>query len=403
MTEEIQLTNHQQDVLDSIIDGLRTGFSTITVSGYAGTGKTTLAVKLRSEVQKMRVGSNPLRVQRVAFLTLTGKASSVLREKIGGSIYNLDYIGTIHSLIYEPKKEFDGTQWVLVGWKKRKEIDDDLIVVDESSMVDEKMVNDLKSFGVPIVFFGDSFQLPPVGAEEDSWLLKDPDFKLTEVQRHALRNPIINIANQIRKDGNIKPGIYSEKVFKIPWNDEKTKNLFHSINFDSSTIALVAKNKTRVSLNRSIRNRKGFGDILLVPGDRLVCLYNNHSSYLMNGQLGTSLWTMPETKGFRRISLEVDSFKNIYTTVIPTEFLNSERPNITYEDYKGHNKRLKKKKLNLDFFDYGYALTVHKSQGSEWDRVILFEERMGFYSDYFQARWLYTGVTRAINKLFIAY
>jgi len=51
-------------------------------------------------------------------------------------------------------------------------------------------------------------------------------------------------------------------------------------------------------------------------------------------------------------------------------------------------------------FDWGYALTVHKAQGSEADQVVLFEERFSFYDDEMWNRWLYTAVTRAKNELY---
>ena len=52
-----------------------------------------------------------------------------------------------------------------------------------------------------------------------------------------------------------------------------------------------------------------------------------------------------------------------------------------------------------DEFDYGYALTVHKAQGSQWDDVLLFDESYAFREH--RARWLYTGLTRAAKRLTI--
>lgn len=393
----MELTPQQNEVLYNIKNELiLKNPRRIVISGYAGTGKTTLAIELRKQLFEFR---------DIAFVSYTGKAASVLKEKIGDNLRVGDFVGTIHSLMYRPVKEFDGVKWVLVDWEKVQDVPFDLIIVDEASMVDPKLIKDLESYMIPIVYFGDPFQLPPVSSE-DQWILNNPDLKLTDIMRTALENPVINLANNIRKYGKIEPGLYSNEVFKVPWNDQRTRDLFYSIEFDKSTIVLCGFNKTRSNINGGIRKKKGF-DYVLCPNDRVVCLANNNEAGLMNGQLATVVWSIPEKNNkYLRLTLDVDSI-GFYTTIVPSWIIGKKDSNTLVKDElynrKKHKELTKGRNITFDFVDYGYALTVHKSQGSEWNRVILFEEKLPFFSDHFYARWLYTAVTRSSRKLFVIY
>ncbi|RLD63308.1 MAG: hypothetical protein DRI84_09815, partial [Bacteroidetes bacterium] len=125
---------------------------------------------------------------------------------------------------------------------------------------------------------------------------------------------------------------------------------------------------------------------------------------IMNGQIGTVLWLMPEEYELYRITLAVDEFHE------PLECTTSKQcfGEVVYTNYdKSKNKKkqydyaVDKGIAPIDYFDFGYAMSVHKSQGSEWDRVILFEQRTKHWDDEYYTRWLYTAITRARSKLFI--
>ncbi|MCL5090522.1 MAG: AAA family ATPase, partial [Patescibacteria group bacterium] len=152
------LSSDQQRVLDNLLDWFKDQNKTrfITVGGYAGTGKTTLIGILRQQLLKDN------KKLKIAFCSYTGKAARVLRHKLleADSLKTKDSLSTIHSLIYSPIED-ERTQEI-IGWKKKEEIEADLIVIDEASMVDFSIWQDLLSFGQPIIAVGDHGQLPPI-------------------------------------------------------------------------------------------------------------------------------------------------------------------------------------------------------------------------------------------------
>lgn len=168
----IKLTKEQQNAHDSIIDWFKSDMSPyISVGGLAGTGKTTLIGFITKTLQ------NEDLVRTIAYVAYTGKASTVLKSKIKDRGWN-DYVGTIHSLIYIPIKDKDTGE--IKYWGKRDEIDADLIVLDEASMVDKDIWKDLLSYDIPILVVGDHGQLPPIG-ENNFSLMKNPDIKLETI------------------------------------------------------------------------------------------------------------------------------------------------------------------------------------------------------------------------------
>ena len=412
----MELSNEQQEVLDYIIDKMtrcqfyslkqfRYNFTTI-IGGYAGTGKTTLLAHLRTQIER----SFP--ALSVAFVTYTGKASSVLKSKLNGqrvATHN-DFIGTIHRLIYKPITKWDHQLkcFVVTGWKLKDEEDMyyDLIIIDEGSMVSSKIWEDLKSLGTPMIVMGDHGQLPPIG---DSFsLMRHPDFKLTEIHRQALNSPIIKLSKFVRENGYI-PGnrIFSNEVFKLSWNHPKCKHIWENkVVFDENMIVLCAFNATRADLNQRIREKLGYtkNSKIPEPSERIVCLQNDHKRGIMNGQIGNMVWVMPESYDLYRMTVSVDEFPDPVECCVASKCFGQ----VTYTNYDKsmeHKKQFKyaigKGLEPINYFDFGYAMSVHKSQGSEWDRVILFEQRTKHWDDEYYARWLYTAITRARTKLFI--
>lgn len=379
---------------------------TVSIGGYAGTGKTTLLAYLRQAIAE----SYPK--LSVSFLAYTGKASSVLKSKleINGSLLPSDYVGTIHGLIYKAQVRWD-TQLkchIITGWKLKShdEINTDLIIIDEGSMVSNKVWQDIIALDKSIIVLGDHGQLPPIG---DSFnLMQKPDFKLTTIHRQALSSPIISLSQFVRRNGYIPFNtVFSKDVFKISWNHPKCKELWEKLDFDENLIVLCAFNSTRCGLNTSIRSKLSYDkSVIPYPGERIICLQNDHTRGIMNGQIGTLIWLMPESYGLYRMTISLDGYADPIETTVDDKCFGQ----VTYTIHDDAKSKKNRKQYEyavdkgitpIDFFDYGYAISVHKSQGSEWNKVVLFEQRTNKWDDEYYARWLYTAITRAREKLFI--
>lgn len=383
--------------------------------GWAGTGKTTLAKHFAEGV-----GGT------VFFAAYTGKAALVLRQKgcTGAS--------TIHSLIYTPAPLSEST---LADFKKtlfelrcelqekglkaeainnhprvryfveliEKETeklntphfrlnedsdlrDADLIIVDEVTMVDEQMGKDLMSFGIPILVLGDPGQLPPVGSG-GYFTKKEPDILLTEVHRQARDNPLTQLATTIRNRKRPTLGRYGDsEVIKQAELKERTADV------TDASIVLVGKNKTRTQSNRRLRSLQGRESQYPVPGDQLVCLRNNHDRGLLNGGLWDVQAVDPDCSDDSRRYLRLTSQDSPATEDIEALSM----------IFRGEDPRSAEwfTIRGADWFDYGNALTVHKSQGSQWTDGVVIDESYVFRS----AQWnhLYTGVTRFSDRVLLA-
>ncbi len=406
----MKLSKEQDKIQDEVLDWYRTRYSdVIRIVGYAGTGKTTLMTKIASNIRRNKdLGRRG--AYNIAFCAFTGKAAFVLENKLleNGSVKNEDYVGTIHGLLYSPRYKRKNGKKVIAGWVLKSDLDVDLIIVDEGSMISKELWSDLLSYGIPIIVCGDHGQLPPVGARFD--LLKDADFQLKEIHRQALDNPIIQLTIDIRKTGYIKPGIYNKHVFKLDWNNEQTKQIYNKLDWSEegkNIIQLCGFNKTRVNLNKAIRKKLNYKLDDPYPGERVICLKNNHSTGIKNGQLGSLVWVYNAGKDLYDLTIQMDGFgDNLHSSLAHRESFGKDIYNDVMEiDFKKtYAKKLKEyDQGDIDLFDFGYATTVHKSQGSEWEKVVLFEQRNQYQNDQDYARWLYTAATRAKEKLFIIY
>ncbi|MFZ1772451.1 MAG: ATP-dependent RecD-like DNA helicase, partial [Rhizobiaceae bacterium] len=342
--------------------------------GYAGTGKTTLARHFASHVDG-----------QVQFAAFTGKAAQVLRSK------GATNARTIHSLIYRPKGE-EETADEITGKtsmtptftlnRQSPVAKAKLIIVDECSMVDEALGRDLLSFGVPVLVLGDPGQLPPISGG-GFFTEAEPDHLLTEIHRQARDNPIIRLAQDVREGREFMKGDFG--AAQVISKDEVTQDLVME-----ADQVLVGTNRTRKRYNQRLRELKGFSAAYPQAGDKLVCLRNDPAKGLLNGSLwkvmssaketikpGINLLVSPEEddpeRGIAKIKLLKAQFDDPDTEI----------PWAT--------------KKRFDDFDFGYALTVHKAQGSQWDNVVLFDESWAFRD--MRQRWLYTAVTRAAQRL----
>jgi exodeoxyribonuclease-5 len=358
----------------------------VTLGGFAGTGKTTLIAVLRKELQKID------KKLKVGFASYTGKAARVLQSKLKEekAILKGDTVGTIHSLIYTP---VINAQEEIVGWKTKESIECDLIIIDEASMVDGQIWEHLLSYQKPIIVVGDHGQLPPIKGNFN--LMQKPDVTLVEIHRQAKLNPIIEVSAAARERGEIDAKKYSGKVIKFDMGDSETGERMTELlsNYSKDTLILCGYNTTRKRLNGFVRNSLGFESPEPVSGDRVICLRNNHKAHIYNGMLGTIISIVKKDNDWYDADIAMDGEDGNYSGQISVAQFNADSAlNFT------ENRRII---MNGDLFDFGYALTVHKAQGSQAKRVILFEERFKKMDDDQWRRWLYTAVTRAEEELYI--
>lgn len=378
----MELSQDQNLALRTLIDWHKSKTKKfVTLGGYAGTGKTTLISIFRHELEKTK------KTLKVAFCSFTGKASQVLLNKLchQHAIYPKDSVSTIHSLLYtailNSKKE-------VVGWEKKTELNYDLIIVDEASMIDQELWTDLTSYGVPIIAVGDHGQLPPIHGNFN--LMKSPNIVLREVHRQAKNNPIIAVSIQARETGFIDYQKFGPGVMKLKKDSPDAQEEISNAVCQSSTMVLCGYNNTRVKLNKFIRSQLGFEGEKPEFRDRVICLKNNRKKNIFNGMIGKINYIESLDENFF-VKIQMDDLNDPFEGVISSKQFNSL---VTLDiEYS--------KKDEIDLFDFGYAMTVHKAQGSQARRVVLFEERFRQMDDISWRRWLYTAVTRAEEELII--
>lgn len=327
---------------------------TFRLFGYAGTGKTSIAKQL---VEALGIDREDYR-----FAAYTGKAASVLRSK------GCEPASTVHGLIYkfngtdhEGKPEFD------TCYKKTQGLR--LAILDECSMIGRRMGADLEAMGCKILVLGDPAQLPPIG---DSGYFTDaePDVLLTEIHRQAADSGILQLATAAREGKPLPEGLADAVVAPQPtWPM-----------IDGHDIVLCGTHARRNGINDAVRKRRGFTAPVVV-GDRLVCTRNNHRIGVMNGETGTVV-TVGDKESPVDDSVYLVVKLDSGTEVRAWSFVE------TKPDPQDHD--------NV-YWDYGYAITVHKAQGSQWDSVLLVNESKVFGVNAKQ--WLYTGITRAAKHL----
>lgn len=413
-----QLTAEQTAGLEALekwyedaLDGLAGPFR---LFGPAGTGKTTMAKAIPDAL-----GTT------ARFMAYTGKAAHVLNRKgIAGA-------KTIHSSIYYPvsnaetkeklaeaRKELEaglergeGQDWVddaqaeiaeleaackRMRWELNPlafaEDQPGVLILDEVSMVNTKLAEDLASYGIPIVVLGDPAQLPPV--EGGGYYINgQPDYMLEEIHRQALESPVLEMATRIRLSQGARLGMTAD--------DLTSPSLTDAMEHDQ---VIVWSNRKRWDLIGAMRNKMGFPVGTPVAGDRIMCLSNNKDLAIFNGAQFTVLDSTPAALG-PTLRLKDDDGNE---RTIPA----------FAEGFQGLDKEKQAKAAasgirgGRGLFTFSQAITCHKAQGSEWDSVYVVNElpnmmamvtkREGAAKAEAQARqWAYTAVTRAADRVTI--
>ena len=365
----------------------------VIISGYAGTGKSTL-VKFIIEALA-DYGINP--EKDVCFCSYTGKAAQVLLAKGNKNVL------TLHKLLYEHFPRPNGTFFR----RKKISINYKVVVVDEISMAPRELMELLFRHNVFIIGLGDPFQIPPVDKDQDNGLLNNPDIFLDEIMRQELESDIIRLSMQIR---NHEPISYfnGKDAIVMP-----KKNLNTGVLQWADQI-LVGTNATRININNRMRTLLGRGENP-EEGDKVICLRNywdiiaDNEDPLVNGTIGyisspyltynkTPYWT--GGKIINVLSAEFTSDTCAYFDRLQMDkkqILTGERCLDYRTLFKLSSNPMTQHLVPLEF-TYGYAITTHKAQGSQWNNVLVIEERFPFEQEE-HARWLYTAITRAEKKL----
>lgn len=355
------------------------------LAGFAGTGKTAVISYFLNTAQE--TFPSYMKEKNIAVCTFTWKAALVLQKRGVEAT-------SIHSLFYE--LEDPSAMMPIFVRRSANDVRNaySLIVVDEASMVDSKMRKDIESFGIPVLYVGDSGQLPAISNDPDDkdFMVKAED-RLTEIHRQALDSPIIRLSLDIREGKPIPFGQYGPGVFKAS-ADEITDKMMKYVDQ-----IICGKNETRKNVNTHMRKVHGY-DVKKMPymGEKLIGLSNVQMYMVFNGQQWTSgedYSNLAQSESHRHfIRLRGDNGEErLIKAILPRDNM--------YTKYKDepHIVGGFTKEENIYQMDFGYCITCHKSQGSSYDKLMVYEERLG--DQAFHRRWLYTACTRAVSKLLI--
>ena len=385
------LTKKQEEGLKICIEKYKNNERYCVISGYAGTGKSTL---VKTIVQNLP-GIDPDR--DVVYACFTGKAAQVLLKKGNKNVT------TLHKLLYESIPKPDGTFYR----KPKITIEYPIVVVDEVSMAPKSLMELLFKHNVFIIALGDPFQLPPVDKDQDNGLLNNPDIFLDEIMRQELDSEIVQLSMKIR---NYEPIEYfkGKDVIVMPKAGLNTGVL------QWADQILVGTNATRVAVNNQMRLLLGRGE-RPENGDKVICLRNYWDNFatnddpLVNGTIGyidnvyesfnkTPSWAGNEVIKVLHADFISDSGADFGPLQMDEKEILTGKRCLNYKIIYRLMSNWRTQHLVPMEFTYGYAITGHKSQGSEWDKVLVLEERFPFEKEE-HARWLYTCVTRASERL----
>lgn len=393
----MELSPQQIQAYDKVGAWLKNPSSRVfRLDGYAGTGKTTIARRLAAQHDG-----------ETLFAAFTGKAASVLTKRGCPA-------STLHSLLYVPhtgdeeaikklQKELAKSNDESRKAAIREEIkelntlkfkfnpdsplkDTDLLIVDEVSMVGEDLGNDLLRFeNLKILVLGDPGQLPPISGEGFFQSKFPCDHMLTEIHRQAAGNPIITLATLVRQGHPLRVGTYGSSRVQRRSNTSAE----HLVKADQ---IIVGANSTRKKFNQLVRDQLSYSSLSCPhPGEKIICLKNNKEIGILNGtqwavisaedtgltvELDLVPWDDREKEGVKPLALSAHPF-----------------------DKDLRNMMWFERKM-AEEFDFGYAITCHKAQGSQWTNVFIQDEGWMFKEN--AKKWLYTAITRAEESVVVA-
>lgn len=351
----INLSPKQHEAIKRILDWHKSDVPYFVLGGYAGSGKSTLSTRIAEKLGGV-------------YCAYTAKAANVLMEKGIAAC-------TIHSLIYDYQGHDPQTKELIWSLKSGE---GKFLIVDEYSMIDQKVLDDLKLAYKKILFLGDPMQLPPI--KEKKQILV-PDFFLDEIHRQAADNPILQWAHKIRNGNVPRTPINDRDMFIV-----KSKNDLTDDELREADQIICGKNKTVYDINQYMRELYGYSDSSNLPlrGEKLVTLQNNHAEGIVNGR------TFINDRNARDWNRE----RGFYLLDIGGKEYQIWDGDILGKDAKEYSYYSRFERVN-----YAYAITCHKAQGSEYDSIVIINE--GWGETYIN--WVYTAVTRGKKKVILAY
>jgi exodeoxyribonuclease-5 len=444
-------TDDQSDALKKIASYICDNNNDVIflMTGYAGTGKTSIISSVVKTLDLLRM--------RSVLLAPTGRAAKVLASYSGRQAF------TIHKKIYRQKSSRDGLGSFSLDRNLHK---DTFFIVDEASMVSNssgdsslfgsgRLLDDLIEYvysgtDCKLILVGDTAQLPPVGSilspALDPSSLNTYGFglitcELRQVVRQSETSGILMNATRVRlqvaENNLIHPSIDSinfKDTIRITGEEliDEISSAYGTCGMEG-TIIVVNSNKQANRYNQGIRNRIFFREEEISPGDMVMVVKNNYfiieededgAGFIANGDIAEvkKIRKYEERYGFRfadmvlkfpDYNLEIESKVMMDVLHLDTPALPSEKNKELFQNILADyiNIRTRRKQFeavkNNSYFNalqikFAYAVTCHKAQGGQWERVFIDQgmfNRNEITIDYL--RWFYTALTRSTEKVYL--
>jgi exodeoxyribonuclease-5 len=324
------------------------------LDGLAGTGKTTVLSRIAREYPQ------------AILCTLTGKAASILRRKTQLPAC------TVHTAFYrleEVARDKRGRRdLTFKAARDDGSLDSGMVLIDECSMISHEIAADILRTGAKVIACGDPGQLPPVSGKP---FFDKANVSLTDIHRQALESPIIRQAHAVRAGRCYEP---DGEAFRVVAREAQDADVI------AADVILCFTNRTRLAANNYARRVRGFWQPTPQIGEPVVCLKNAADYGLFNGAVYSL--EAPFREGDSEIHLNIDGVLS----------------SIPLVRFAGVKSGLKEGVEETTSFDFGYAMTVHKAQGSEWPAVLLMDE---YNRAEHRKEWLYTAITRAAERIVV--
>jgi exodeoxyribonuclease-5 len=444
-------TNDQSEALKKIAVFICNDESDIIflLTGYAGTGKTSAISSVVKTLDLLRMKS--------VLMAPTGRAAKVLGSYAGRQAY------TIHKKIYRQKSSKDGMGSFILDRNLSRNT---YFIVDEASMISNtssdtsffgsgKLLEDLVEYvysgtDCRLILVGDVAQLPPVGSAMspalDPLALSEFGFKLLSAElRQVLRQS--ETSGILMNATGVRLQIAESKLDHPSLNCTDFKDIIRLNGEDlideisasygtcgmEETIIVVNSNKQANRYNQGIRNKIFFREEEISPGDMVMVVKNNYflveedengPGFIANGDIAEirKIRKYEERYGFRFAEMvlyfpdydyEVDSKVLMDVLHLDTPALPAEKNSELFKNILADYLHLKTRRKQYDavrsdpYFNalqikFAYAVTCHKAQGGQWERVFIDQgmfNRNEITIDYL--RWFYTALTRATERVYL--